>query len=298
MQTGAFRELLAADVAIDIGVWTKEQAAAALARYSETRSGSVLDAMDPADRARVEEAMAEIVAGADGDVRAAVARRVVTRELPASMGPAASHAISAAGTRLSAPLRPLERDRYLGFMPLGEGGMGVVYLALDSELNRRVAFKMIRSGTTRDPMADESGPVSEDVIARFVHEAVVTGGLEHPGIVPVYEMGLTPSGLPYYTMRLVRGERTLHDGISEARTFEDRLALLEAFLKICDAVDYAHSRGVIHRDLKPANVALGQFGEVVVLDWGLAKMQSRPDLTGSRWQSRLSNLREETDLKT
>ncbi|MHC4452533.1 MAG: tetratricopeptide repeat protein, partial [Planctomycetota bacterium] len=217
--------------------------------------------------------------------------------LPASLPPKASHAISEAGARLRAPLRSMDKKRYVGFLPLGQGGMGVVYLALDSELNRRVAFKMIRSGET-DPLADESGPVSDDMVARFMQEAVVTGGLEHPGIVPVYELGITPSGVPYYTMRLVRGERTLDDAIGDARAIEDRLGLLESFLKVCDAVGYAHSRGVIHRDLKPANIALGQFGEVVVLDWGLAKMQQRPDLAGSRWQARLDELREVTDLQT
>ena len=299
MDSGAFRELLAADVAVDLGVLSASEAGQALARFweSDQRNGSLLGSLDPADRSRVETELARILDAAGGDAQAAIQARGVDREIPASLAPAASHALSEAGARMRAPLRAMDKKRYVGFLPLGEGGMGVVYLALDSELNRRVAFKMIRSGAT-DPLAAESGPVADDTVARFMQEAVVTGGLEHPGIVPVYELGITPSGVPYYTMRLVRGERTLNDAIDGARSQQERLALLEPFLKVCDAVGYAHSRGVIHRDLKPANIALGEFGEVVVIDWGLAKMHERPDLAGSRWQSRLSELREVTDLKT
>ncbi len=299
MDSGAFRELLAADVAVDLGVLSATDAAQALARFweSEQDSGSLLGTLEADDRARVEAEVARILDEVGGDAQAAVQARGVDREIPASLSPAASHALSEAGARIRAPLRLMDRKRYVGFLPLGEGGMGVVYLALDSELNRRVAFKMIRSGAT-DPLAEKSGPVADDTVARFMQEAVVTGGLEHPGIVPVYELGVTPSGAPYYTMRLVRGERTLNDAIDGAHSQQDRLALLESFLKVCDAVGYAHSRGVIHRDLKPANIALGQFGEVVVIDWGLAKMKERPDLAGSRWQVRLDELREVTDLKT
>ncbi|MHC4941271.1 MAG: tetratricopeptide repeat protein [Planctomycetota bacterium] len=297
MDSGAFKEILTADVATQLGLLLAEEASAALAAYWKDSSRRVLDAIPAEHRPGIEAEIDRILRNADGDVRRAVLMRGIDRELPASLSPEASHAISEAGARLRAPLRSLDKKRYVGFLPLGQGGMGVVYLALDSELNRRVAFKMIRSGET-DPLADESGPVSDDMIARFLQEAVVTGGLEHPGIVPVYEMGVTPSGVPYYTMRLVRGERTFEDAINDAHTVEDRLGLLESFLKVCDAVGYAHSRGVVHRDLKPANIALGQFGEVVVLDWGLAKMQQRPDLAGSRWQSRLDELREMTDLRT
>ena len=175
--------------------------------------------------------------------------------------------------------------------------MGVVYLALDTELNRKVAFKMIRAGA-EGPLDATARTLPADAEARFLQEAWVTGGLEHPGIVPVYELGRTPSGVPYYTMRVVRGERTLEDAIKGAGAAEERLALLEPFLKVCDAVRYAHSRNVIHRDLKPANVALGPFGEVVLLDWGLAKVHGRPDLTATRWQSRLEELRAETDFQT
>ena len=97
------------------------------------------------------------------------------------------------------------------------------------------------------PLEYESTETPDEVKARFLQEAWVTGGLEHPGIVPVYELGQTPSGVPYYTMRLVRGELTLADSIAGADRLEMRLALLEPFLKICDAMRYAHNRGVVTR---------------------------------------------------
>jgi serine/threonine protein kinase/CHAT domain-containing protein len=178
------------------------------------------------------------------------------------------------------------------FQVAGEGAMGLVYLALDTELNRNVAFKIVRPdagaerpGDTPGTPLDASAPSPEQAIdrrfaelrARFLQEAWVTGGMEHPGIVPVYELGQTEGGVPYYTMRFVRGRRTLETAIEqlEGGAFEERLTVLEPFLKLCDAVSYAHAKGVIHRDLKPANVALGEFGEVVVLDWGLAKLHAR-----------------------
>jgi tetratricopeptide (TPR) repeat protein/tRNA A-37 threonylcarbamoyl transferase component Bud32 len=306
MDARLFDQILAADVAIEQGVLSPHAAAEALGRFCDDREQTILGSLPPTVRAGIETAVRRAAAEAGDDVRAAIAQRQVHRHLAPELQAFATLALDADGARLLAPLREVERDRYVGFLPLGEGGMGVVYLTLDSDLNRRVAFKMIRpdvrgSGAkmaTTDPLDAPSGHIPEDIIARFLQEAVVTGGLEHPGIVPVYELGRTPAGAPYYTMRLVRGETTLEDAISEARTLEARLGLLEPFLKVCDAMRYAHSRGVIHRDLKPGNVALGAFGEVVVLDWGLAKMRSRPDLAQSRWQSRLEELRGEVDLRT
>jgi len=212
------------------------------------------------------------------------------------------------------PLRRLPSDRYSDFSLVGKGGMGVVYLALDSELNRRVAFKMVLP----DPKADRNDPAPrtpQDAIPpdqsdpdssrsfeewrnRFLQEAWVTGAMEHPGIVPVYELGETEEGIPYYTMRYVTGERTLKVAIEEADSFDDRLALLEPFLKICDTIRYAHARGVVHRDLKPENIALGSFGEVIVLDWGLAKAEGQPDNADGDWQAKIDAYRDATDFKT
>jgi len=210
-------------------------------------------------------------------------------------------------------LRPIASDRYTEFELVGKGGMGVVYLALDTELSRRVAFKMVLP----DPGADQSTPAPATPLAatppktqsgtgrsfdelrmRFLQEAWVTGAMEHPGIVPVYELGETDEGIPYYTMRYVKGERTLKVAIEAARNFDERLALLEPFLKICDTIRYAHAQGVVHRDIKPENVALGSFGEVIVLDWGLAKMEGQPDISGGDWQARIEEYRDASDLRT
>ena len=192
-------------------------------------------------------------------------------------------------------LRAVAPGRYRDFTPLGQGGMGVVYLALDSDLDRQVALKIIRPRSPAVPASPAAAPApltprsggppaagteeSESFLQlkeRFLREAVVTGLLEHPGVVPVYELGRTEAGVPYYTMRFVRGRRTLRAAIDEAKRLDERLALLEPFLKVCDTLAYAHARGVLHRDLKPENVALGEYGEAIVLDWGLAKVRGAP----------------------
>jgi serine/threonine-protein kinase len=171
---------------------------------------------------------------------------------------------------------PLERrDRYTLARLHGEGGLGLVYVAHDHDLNRDVALKEIRPERAKQPEAFQ----------RFLKEAQLTGQLEHPNIVPVYEVACRREAeSPFYTMRLVRGQ-TLREAIADhhRRRREgredplERLRLLGAFVSICQAISYAHSRGVVHRDLKPENVMLGGFGEVIVLDWGLAKMVDQPD---------------------
>lgn len=206
-------------------------------------------------------------------------------------------------------LRRVGESRYVAFHPAGEGGMGIVYWALDTEMNRQVAFKIVRPDALAGaPGAPPGSPLHvsapemdtsaraafEELKWRFLQEAWVTGALEHPGIVPVYELGQTPEGVPYYTMRFVRGRRTLASAIEEVMgaPIDARIDLLEPFLKVCDTVAYAHSRGVIHRDLKPANVALGEFGEVVLLDWGLARIRREEGREAqSVWQRRIRDLR-------
>ena len=160
--------------------------------------------------------------------------------------------------------------RFRVIRPLSQGGMGVVSVALDTELDRSIALKEIR-----DSAADDTG-----YRARFLAEAEITGKLEHPGIIPIYGLGTYADGRPFYAMRLIRGDKTgsLMDAIegfhkepgSSARVVEFR-GLLRRFLDVCNAVSYAHSRGVLHRDLKPANILLGPYGETLVVDWGLAK---------------------------
>ena len=151
------------------------------------------------------------------------------------------------------------------------GGLGEVFVALDGELQREVALKEIQARHAR----------SAESQARFVLEAEVTGRLEHPGIVPVYGLGLYADGRPYYAMRFIKGDsleeaiRHFHQSAppaAKARTKTLALRkLLGRFLGVCDAIAYAHSKGILHRDLKPANVMLGPYGETLVVDWGLAK---------------------------
>ncbi len=163
--------------------------------------------------------------------------------------------------------------RYLTGEQLGEGGMGVVSACADRRIGREVAMKIVRPG-------DGS---SGDLKARFLREACVQGQLEHPAIVPVYDLGRDPQGTLYFTMKRVRGATfeqiidALHSGAVEAAKQYSRHKLLSAFASVCHAVDFAHARGVLHRDLKPGNVMLGDYGEVYVLDWGLAKVVGSPD---------------------
>ncbi len=162
---------------------------------------------------------------------------------------------------------------------IGAGGMGRVLLAFDEHVGREIALKEIQqrlaSGTSG---SGTSG--AHTFLSRFLQEARVTGTLEHPSIIPVYEVGLSADGRHhYYTMRLVRG-RSLDDALEETRSLRERLALLPHVVALCHAIAYAHSRGVVHRDIKPENVMIGEFGETVVLDWGIAKLIGESDDPG------------------
>ena len=162
-----------------------------------------------------------------------------------------------------------------------KGGQGMVSVALDTELQREVALKQIKP-----EYADNTA-----VRARFVHEAEITGSLEHPGIVPVYGLGRSLEGRPFYAMRFIRGD-SLWDALqqfhkadlpgrdSAERTLKLR-ELLGRFIDVCDAIEYAHSRGVLHRDLKPENIVLGKYGETLLIDLGLAKATGRDELAES-----------------
>src|SRR5258706_2619382 len=143
---------------------------------------------------------------------------------------------------------------------VARGGMGVVYTAEDERLQRRVALKVL----------DLTGSEG-DLANRLIREARVLARLEHPGIVPVHDVGTLADGRVFYTMKFVEGHR-LDKHIESVASTPDRLRI---FLRICDAVAFAHARGVLHRDLKPANIMVGPFGEVLVMDWGLAKILHR-----------------------
>ena len=171
-----------------------------------------------------------------------------------------------------------EGDRFRVLRPHAKGGLGLVSVALDAELHREVALKEIRPEQADDPNSR----------ARFLLEAELTGRLEHPGVVPVYAIGADARGRPYYVMRFVRGD-SLKEAIDRhhgadadpGRDPGERglklRKLLARFVAVCDAVSYAHSRGVIHRDIKPSNILLGPFGETLVVDWGLAKVVGRDE---------------------
>ena len=166
-------------------------------------------------------------------------------------------------------------SRFHIIRPHARGGLGEVFVANDEELNREVALKEIQSNFADDVESRH----------RFVLEAEVTGGLEHPGIVPVYGLGQYEDGRPYYAMRFIKGQ-SLKEAITEF--YEDKnlteserslqmRKLLGRFIDVCQAIGYAHSRGVLHRDLKPGNIMLGKYGETLVVDWGLAKVKGRDE---------------------
>lgn len=150
----------------------------------------------------------------------------------------------------------LDAGRYALQEVLGEGGMGTVYRAHDAELDREVAVKVLRF------------PGDAGWVERFRQEARVIAALPHPGIVPVHDAGILPDGRAFYVMTLVRGQR-LDAHVIALPDLSERLRL---FRRVLEPLAFAHSRGVIHHDLKPANIMVGPFGEVLVMDWGLAKL--------------------------
>jgi serine/threonine-protein kinase len=161
--------------------------------------------------------------------------------------------------------------RYRLVGEIAQGGIGVVNRCHDADLGREVAMKVLREDRLGDP----------EVLHRFVEEAQIGGQLEHPGIVPVYDLGLEDGRRPWFTMKLIQG-RTLAALLEErVDPNADRQRFLQIFLQVCQTVAFAHSRGVIHRDLKPSNVMVGAFGEVQVVDWGLAKVLALTDRGGS-----------------
>jgi tetratricopeptide (TPR) repeat protein len=173
---------------------------------------------------------------------------------------------SGAAVPLAATPQP---SRRLGRYELGEeiahGGMGAIFLARDPTLNRDLAVKVLRPGLDHRP----------DLVRRFVEEAQITAQLPHPGIVPVHELGQDDNGLPFLAMKLVRGETLAELLVRRASPQEDLPRFVGIFEQVCQAVAFAHNRRVIHRDLKPANIMVGHFGEVQVMDWGLAKPLDR-----------------------
>jgi serine/threonine protein kinase/formylglycine-generating enzyme required for sulfatase activity len=177
--------------------------------------------------------------------------------------PATTPDLTPRSSRDSATPAARQHGRFTILKPHARGGLGQISVARDEDLKRQVALKEIRPDRLDCPQAAE----------RFVNEAEITGQLEHPGIVPIYALGRDEAGRPYYAMRFIEGH-TLADAIKEYHRQPSLLAfrdLLKRFVDICQTLAYAHSKKVIHRDLKPSNIMVGDYGETLVLDWGLAK---------------------------
>ena len=183
--------------------------------------------------------------------------------------------------------------RYEKQTVLGAGGMGAIWTAFDNRTRRTVAFKEIRTNKL----------TSQQYVARFLNEAQITAQLEHPGIVPVHDVGWQADGAPYYVMRLVSSVtlaqriRDFHKlDLGHADRNRQSRELLRDFIGVCHSLDYAHARGIIHRDLKPDNVMIGQHGETMIIDWGLARPFRRADRTAEHQsdQSRTKNENSDT----
>ena len=233
-----------------------------------------LGSLDGPGRARLDRLVADHLGRLGGDgLPSSTAALGDPEETPSpDFGPATGPAEAdiQAGSRSGSRFRVLR--------PHARGGLGEVFLALDPELNRRVALKELRDHHAHNPASQ----------SRFLLEAEVTGRLEHPGVVPVYGLGRYPDGRPYYATRFIEGETLLaavarYHSPQSARAGHDPAArglafrrLLRAVIDACNTVAYAHSRGVVHRDLKPENIMLGRFGETLVVDWGVAKPLSGP----------------------
>jgi tetratricopeptide (TPR) repeat protein len=218
----------------------------------------------------------------------AVDARTMTLAPSVAVDPLATTAPSDAGaTGFTIPNHAVG-DRYQLLELIAEGGMGVVHRGIDTVLSREVALKLIHERHASKP----------DILQRFFEESRITGQLQHPGIPPVHDLGKLPDGRPFLAMKLIKGQ-TLSDLLKENLTLGRKLAIFES---ICQAVAYAHNKGVIHRDLKPANVMVGSFGETQVMDWGLAKIitDAKPESTEEQFTvgSILNNPREDSDHST
>jgi serine/threonine-protein kinase len=299
MAADADRHLLFGLIALQVGLIDQAQLVAAFQAWARDKARPLADLlaargdMDADGRAAVE-AMVALHLKRHGDdpekSLAAIPAGRSTRERLAGLGDAElTGGVARVGSEPAEPdhdrtttyavgAATADGQRFRVLRPHAKGGLGAVFVAMDAELHREVALKEILDGHADDPVSRQ----------RFLLEAEITGGLEHPGIVPVYGLGSYADGRPYYAMRFIRGD-SLKEAIAAfhaddaprkdagRRSLELR-KLLRRFLDVCNAIEYAHGRGVLHRDLKPGNVIVGRHGETLVVDWGLAKASGKADL--------------------
>jgi eukaryotic-like serine/threonine-protein kinase len=300
MTAAADRHLLFGLLALQNGLINQGQLVAAFQAWTLDKSRSLADHLEArgdltAARRALLEGLAAVHLGAHGgDVENSLAAVAASRSIRDGLAELGEPEIDATLDRITGgkvgEITDPDDDRTASYVvgtatsdgqrfrvlrPHAQGALGAVFVALDSELNREVALKQIL-----DHHADN--PVSRQ---RFLIEAEITGGLEHPGIVPVYGLGTYAGGRPYYAMRFIKGDslkeaiKRFHGDVTQTSDPAGRsLALrklLRRFTDVCNAIDYAHSRGVLHRDIKPANIIVGKYGETLVVDWGLAKPLGR-----------------------
>ncbi len=300
MTIAADRDLLFGLLALQNGLIDQGQLVAAFQAWTRDKSGAMADLLeargdltppsgrcsealaDGAPRSHGGDAEKSLAAVAAGSRPARAWPRIGDPDIEATLGPWPRRRLDstdgdpdrtatyAVGTATS------DGQRFRVLRPHARGGLGAVFVALDGELNREVALKQILDHHADDPTSR----------ARFLLEAEITGGLEHPGIVPVYGLGTTATAgrtTPCGSSGATASRRPSPRFHADERLKKDpgrrSLALrklLRRFVDVCNAIDYAHSRGVLHRDLKPGNMIVGKHGETLVVDWGLAKPMGRP----------------------
>jgi serine/threonine protein kinase/tetratricopeptide (TPR) repeat protein len=290
----ADRNLLFGLLALQNGLIDQDQLLTAFRAWTRDKSRPLAELLvdrgelDGDDRAAVEALVARHIKK-HGDIESSLAAVPTGRSTRAQLGAVGDPEVEASLIHVgSGSTEPEDRtatyavgiatsdgQRFRVLRPHARGGLGAVFVALDEELHREVALKQILDQHADDPASR----------SRFLLEAEITGGLEHPGIVPVYGLGTHGDGRPYYAMRFIRGD-SLKEAIERFHADEglkrdpgrrslELSKLLRRFLDVCNAIDYAHSRGVLHRDIKPGNVIVGRYGETLVVDWGLAKALGR-----------------------
>ena len=298
----ADRSLLLGVIALQNNFVDRHQLVSAFDRWVSDKRKALADvlvetkAITPEEKALIEALVERHIAKNGGDPEASLAalssagfvamdlKPVRDDDLQASLGHLARspRAMSPAAVDPMATMLPSIRQsgsgssRFRVLRPHARGGLGEVFVASDDELNRTVALKQIR-----DQYADDL-----ESRARFMVEAEITGALEHPGIVPIYGLGSYADGRPYYAMRFIRGD-SLKDALERYHAARKKggtdggvlalRGLMGRFIDVCDAIEYAHCRGILHRDLKPGNIMLGRFGETLVVDWGLARTLDMKD---------------------